>query len=514
MASWNGLARTSSRQGFVVLATGLLSIFGSTAIKGDEVEHLDQEELVGLVEQGSPHEAFELAFEHGDELFETAFTADDGVGVYVGNGALFSRVPRADLDGPEEWATHTPPRITGPNAVACNSCHNKPADDGAGGIAVNVVRDPLRTGNIADYIERNTPHLFGAGAVQRLAEEMTQELRQIRNEAQEVACRRGGPAGLPLHAKRIEFGAIIAVPTQLQPCRVTFDNSQVEGVDPDLVIRPFRWKGADLTLRAFVREAANNELGMQADELVGRGVDGDHDGVVDELTVGDITALEVYISAQPRPVTKVELAEHGQIEPLPPEQRRAIRRGAKLFEDIGCDLCHRPTLTIDHPTFSAPSQSAFYRDEVFPGGEDPLAEGVDPTRAVTHDLTLDLPDNIIVEPDGDEVRLGVFAPGRGGGAVVPLYGDLKRHDMGPELADAIDETETGSSVWMTRSLWGAGSTDPYLHDGRATTLDEAIRAHGGEAAATRDAYLALGEQGRAAVIAFLDDLTLFRMAED
>jgi hypothetical protein len=38
---------------------------------------------------------------------------------------------------------------------------------------------------------------------------------------------------------------------------------------------------------------------LAADELVGHGVDGDHDGVVDELTVGDITALEVYISAQP-----------------------------------------------------------------------------------------------------------------------------------------------------------------------------------------------------------------------
>jgi hypothetical protein len=80
------------------------------------------------------HEAFELAFEHGDEMFETIFVAPDGVGANIGNGARFTRVPRADLAEPGQWATHTPTRITGPNAAACNGCHNKPAIDGAGGI--------------------------------------------------------------------------------------------------------------------------------------------------------------------------------------------------------------------------------------------------------------------------------------------------------------------------------------------------------------------------------------------
>jgi hypothetical protein len=304
------------------------------------------------------------------------------------------------------------------------------------------------------------------------------------------------------------------VPTQLDLCEVSFDAIEVQGVDPDLVIRPFRWKGADLTLRAFVREAANNELGLQAEELVGRGVDGDYDGVVDELTVGDISAMEIYVAGQPRPVTKVELVKHGVIEPLPAAERAAIRVGDALFEAIGCASCHRPTLTIDDPIFSVPSQSRFHRDEVFPGGLDPTAEGVDPTRPVTFDLTGELPDNIVVEPDGDEVHLGVFASGRGGAAMVPLYSDLKRHDMGPDLADGIDETGTGPSVWLTRPLWGVGSTDPYLHDGRATTLDEAIRAHGAEAAGTRDAYLALTDKERAEVVAFLNDLTLFRALED
>jgi cytochrome c peroxidase len=447
-------------------------------------------------------------------MFETIFLAPDGVGVNVGNGAKFTRVPRADLSGPGEWATHMPARITGPNAAACNGCHNKPADDGAGGIEVNVVRDPLMTGNVADYIERNTPHLFGAGAIQRLAEEMTVELRAARAWAGEAACASGKPRSMHLRPNGIDFGTITALPTQAQPCVPSFEESGVVGVDSDLVIRPFRWKGADLMLRAFVREAANNELGMQAVELVGRGVDGDHDGVIDELSVGDVSALEIYVAAQPRPVTKVELAEHGLIEPLEAEEIEAIERGEKVFAKVGCDQCHRPILTIQDPVFHVPSQSPFYRDAVFPGGLQPRAEGVDPVRAVSYDMTRDLPDNLVERPDGEEIHLGVFAPDVQGRAAIPLYADLKRHDMGPELADAVDETGTGPSVWLTRPLWGIGSTDPYLHDGRATTLDEAIRAHGGEAAAVHDAYAALAENERAQLIAFLENMVLFRDEED
>ena len=376
------------------------------------------------------------------------------------------------------------------------------------------MRDPLKTGNVADYIERNTPHLFGAGAIQRLAEEMTVELYAARARAGAAACASGKPQSEQLRTKGIDFGTITAVATQAEPCVPSFDDSGIEGVDSDLVIRPFRWKGADVTLRTFVREAANNELGMQAVELVGRGVDGDHDGVIDELSVGDVSALEVYVAAQPRPITKIELARHGLIDPLALAEIEEIERGNVLFGRVGCDQCHRPTLTVDDPVISVPSKSPLYRDTVFPAGLQPVAEGVDPIRAVSYDLTRDLPDNIVPTPDGKEVRLGAFAADWKGRARVPLYADLKRHDMGSDLADAIDEIGTGPSVWLTEPLWGVGSTAPYLHDGRATTLDEAIRAHGGEAAPVRDAYAALTVAEQTQLIAFLDNMVLFRTPED
>jgi CxxC motif-containing protein (DUF1111 family) len=61
---------------------------------------------------------------------------------------------------------------------------------------------------------------------------------------------------------------------------------------------------------------------------------------------------------------------------------------------------------------------------------------------------------------------------------VALFGDLKRHNMGPGLAEPIDEVGTGASVFLTENLWGVSSTAPYRDDGRATTFTEAILEHG------------------------------------
>ncbi len=90
---------------------------------------------------------------------------------------------------------------------------------------------------------------------------------------------------------------------------------------------------------------------------------------------------------------------------------------------------------------------------------------------------------------------------------VRAYTDLLLHDMGPELADGIEMGALASgSEFRTQPLWGIAAAAPYLHDGRADTLDQAIRLHGGEAAATRDAYLALDQAARDELLAFLDAL--------
>lgn len=476
------------------------------------VTHNDQLDFKRLAAARQARRVFEEAFKRGERLFNTPFNALDGVGANVGEGQRFTRVPGAELRATGAWATHTSARTTGPQAQSCGPCHSQPGTHGAGTIPSNAVRDPLHTGNPRAFIQRNPPHLFGLGAVQRLAEEMTEALQDSRDTAQTLACTTGQPVTQALSTKGVSFGHITVNPTASKPCTVAIDTSQVQGVAADLVIRPFQWKGNVAFIRALDREASHNDLGMQAVELVGDGVDGDHDGVVDELSVGDVTALTIYNAAQPRPATRVELAHRGLIPPLAAAEVSAIQTGAHVFRQVGCATCHSPRLTLDLPLFSEPSQHQHFRDAVFPAGQDPVARGVDPAFPIVFDLTHDQLDNQIKDANGRVVyRLGALQRDRDGRAMVELFGDLKRHDMGPELAESIDEVGTGAAVFLTQNLWGVGSTAPYLHDGRATTLTEAILAHGGEAAGSRAAFETLTPREQAQLLAFLNNLVLFKM---
>jgi len=177
---------------------------------------------------------------------------------------------------------------------------------GAGGASGNVHRDPEHSGILRHFIERNTPHLFGGGAVQRLAEEMTVTLQGIRTSVVNAAC--SGPSDTVrtanLTAKGVNFGVITVRQVRRggSSCpnspfhRFAVDLSGVRGVDTDLIVKPFQWKGSVAFIRDFNRDAAHNELGMQAVELAGDGVDGDFDGAVDELSIGDQTAPHQYFT--------------------------------------------------------------------------------------------------------------------------------------------------------------------------------------------------------------------------
>jgi CxxC motif-containing protein (DUF1111 family) len=79
--------------------------------------------------------------------------------------------------------------------------------------------------------------------------------------------------------------------------------------------------------------------------------------------------------------------------------------------------------------------------------------------------------------------------------------------MGPDLSESFSLADTRRNrEFTTARLWGVADTAPYLHDGRATTLTEAILLHGGEAQPARNAFAALSDQNRAKVIAFLRSL--------
>ncbi|MEX1368465.1 MAG: di-heme oxidoredictase family protein [Nannocystaceae bacterium] len=94
----------------------------------------------------------------------------------------------------------------------------------------------------------------------------------------------------------------------------------------------------------------------------------------------------------------------------------------------------------------------------------------------------------------------------GARGMVPLYSDLLLHDMGDELADGIVMAGASGSEFRTQPLWGIVASRPYLHDGRADTLEDAILWHGGEALASREAFEDASDDERLAVIAFLESL--------
>jgi len=97
-----------------------------------------------------------------------------------------------------------------------------------------------------------------------------------------------------------------------------------------------------------------------------------------------------------------------------------------------------------------------------------------------------------------------FAPNVLGGVRVPLYSDLRTHDMGPGLAE--DFGSTADAEFVTARLWGIADTAPYLHDGRALTLTDAINAHGGEAATASSDFGALSDPDKVLLLEFLRTL--------
>jgi CxxC motif-containing protein (DUF1111 family) len=89
---------------------------------------------------------------------------------------------------------------------------------------------------------------------------------------------------------------------------------------------------------------------------------------------------------------------------------------------------------------------------------------------------------------------------------VPLFSDLLLHDVHPASFRGMEEPGAPAGMYRTPPLWGVSRSAPYLHDGRAETLDAAIRAHDGEALAVRQNYTSASPGERSALLAFLADL--------
>ncbi|UUP17223.1 hypothetical protein [Nitratireductor thuwali] len=439
--------------------------------------------MPGAVEQDTladklDRAALDALRERGEHLFIGHFTPADGVGRPFATQAI---VPTKRKRPPENGFF----RSAGMDANSCAGCHNMPIVGGAGDFVTNVfVSEGFESADFDSLDpqfsnERGSNHLFGAGLIELLAREMTADLRETRRRTLEAARGTGKPTTATLASKGVSFGTITAEPDGM------LDLAGVEGVDDDLVVRPFSQKGVMTSIRQFTVNALNHHHGMQATERFGPRWTGerdhDGDGVEDEIRDGDISALVAWQAGLKAPVV---------FEPEQPEWEAPAARGSALFDAMGCVACHKRALPLNSLEFADPGpldMAGTLRD-----GE--LAE------PVTYDLAL-LEWASTLPRDAE------------GNVLVPLFGDLKRHviadqevaTLGNEL---LAQRFVERNVFMTAELWGAGSTGPYGHRNDLPTLDEVIRAHGGEGRAARDRYVAASDEDRTALVAFLKTLVI------
>ncbi|OCW57135.1 di-heme oxidoredictase family protein [Hoeflea olei] len=416
--------------------------------------------------------------EIGKALFEANFTTLDG----VGRPEATQAIDPTRRKHPREQVFF---RTAGPDAGSCAACHNKPATGGAGDFVTNVFASEGFESADFDSLdpqfssERGTNHLFGAGLVELLAREMSHDLQAIRGEALRQARAGGATVRLKLETKGVEFGFISA------DADGSVNLDELDGVDTDLVIRPFTQKGVMTSLRQFTVNAMNQHHGIQADERFGARWTGsddfDGDGKAHEMSAAAVSALVAWQATLPAPTRQVPQVE-GWAE--------AAERGEAKFTAFGCDSCHRPALPLESLSFADPGPFDLAGT---------LNDGQVPETAV-YDFSLY--DWAAALPRDDRGRV-----------LVPLFGDLKRHVMTDNQIDALGNELLAQrfverNIFQTAELWGVGSTGPYGHRNDFSTLDEIILAHGGNGRAARDAYADAAEADKSAVIAFLKTLVI------
>ena len=208
----------------------------------------------------------------------------------------------------------------------------------------------------------------------------------------------------------------------------------------------FGWKAQQATLLAFSADAYRNEMGITNRFFP-----------TENAPNGDAAKLEKWDKiADPEDVVDAVtgrsdidvLADFMRLLGAPPQAHfpPAAMAGWGVFRQIGCDACHTPVLMTGRSDIPALNLKA-----------------------------------------------------------VPLFSDLLLHDMGA-LGDGIAQSDAGPRDMRTAPLWGLRASAPYLHDGRAPSVEAAIRAHDGEAANPRDRYLRLRVQQRRQLLEFLNSI--------
>jgi hypothetical protein len=209
------------------------------------------------------------------------------------------------------------------------------------------------------------------------------------------------------------------------------------------------------SIRSAVTGATNKHFGVQSTETVAsktgnsggvnKTTDLDNDGVANEMSAGEVTAMTVFLmtldvpnEASPAAKARMGIGDSD------------VQAGKHLFRSsidnggAGCSACHTVFQKLSGNTFQI---------------RNPETSSVMPITVPSQTA------------DQDDVNDGLAqSVGQMG---LRLYGDLRLHKLGSK------DTGSGTDKLKTAELWDAGSVAPYLRDGSAPDLPTAIQAHSG-----------------------------------
>lgn len=237
----------------------------------------------------------------------------------------------------------------------------------------------------------------------------------------------------------------------------------------------FGWKDQKPSLEDFALTACAIELGLNVPghDQAGVPLNPKYKAPGLDMDKAECDALVSYLRNLPAPVER---------QPATAQEAAAVDAGHKLFASVGCAQCH--------------------------------VEKVGPTAGLYSDLLLHDMGTLL----GDEGQYDLFTPDapeeEQDEAVQPVAAVTVNSVNGPQqVAPKMSPEQKAKLIgalrqeWRTAPLWGVRDSGPYLHDGRADTLEQAVAFHGGQGAASAQKFFRLKPEERAKVITFLKSLT-------
>jgi CxxC motif-containing protein (DUF1111 family) len=358
------------------------------------------------------------------------------------------------------------------NANSCVACHSQNDRPGGGGdLNFNVTTFAVRSGPNMENVREGVVHKSGGETLADVSPGLPAVSSVTLDQLP-----RGTGTKLPPNALRLPrgvrvsqlntpalFGAKLiddlpesAIIANEKAQRLRYAMAPAGGTDYPVgratrtasgKIGRFGWKAQTASLGAFVRAACANELGLgnptQAQPAPLNNPTYVPSGL--DLTEEQCEQLTQFVASLSRPVEKP--ADNAFVS----QQGEA---GKKLFTSVGCAECHVPDVG---------NVQGLYSD------------------LLLHHMGADL---------------------EGGGSYYDT--PLPAAPAPPSEPDPVGAAT--AAEWRTPPLWGVADSAPYMHDGRAETLEDAIKLHTGQgaASATRFGKLNVAEQNQ--LVAFLKTL--------